>query len=384
MPTQQIEFEPATLHYLWRNERSRSSFRTAVSLHSHTLHSREALDFVPRISTHSFVLRRILAVWDARYRARSGGRSIDYSRAWWTPPVCARQALDLESHQIESQLGVMPIVSITDHDNMDAARLLSMTSEGGECIWSVEWSVPYRGTVLHAGIHNIAATEAEAKLEAMNRFTEEPVEGRLQAILEWLASDRDCLVVLNHPLWDEKAIGSAEHRAVVNAFLGNYGALIHALELNGLRSWRENSQVLALAGEFGIKAISGGDRHGSEPNAVLNLTHAETFAEFVTGIRNGEKSEILFMPQYRQSITLRMLHNVLDVVGEQPAHSLGWTHVCDRVFHCCDDGSHKSLTQLLGGRVPRPVRALTGVAHMMRRQPVRSALRLALGAQEIV
>jgi hypothetical protein len=31
--------------------------------------------------------------------------------------------------------------------------------------------------------------------------------------------------------------------------------------------------------------ISGGDRHGCEPSAVLNLTNAKTFSEFIDEIR---------------------------------------------------------------------------------------------------
>ena len=255
-----------------------------------------------------------------------------------------------------------------------------MTSVAKACIWSVEWTVPYQGTFLHVGVHNVPPAEAESKLAMMNRFTSEPIERRLPELLDWLGSPPGSLVVLNHPLWDEKGIGPADHGKVVDSFLTHYRTFIHALELNGLRSWRENTKVIDLARRLCMSVVSGGDRHGTEPNATLNLTNARTFAEFAGSIRCGERSEILFMPQYRQSRTLRLLNNVFDIIGEHPAHSLGWTHVCDRVFYLSGDGSHKRLTQVLA-RPPHLVSALTTVARFARRQSVRFALRLALGEE---
>ncbi len=92
-------------------------------------------------------------------------------------------------------------------------------------------------------------------------------------------------MVLNHPLWDEADIGAHQHRQTLAALLANHGRWIHAIELNGLRSWDENTEAMELARAWQLPAISGGDRHGLEPNANLNLTHAATFAEFVAEIR---------------------------------------------------------------------------------------------------
>ena len=54
--------------------------------------------------------------------------------------------------------------------------------------------------------------------------------------------------------------------------------------------------------------ISGGDRHGVEPNANINLTNAASFTEFVHEIRREKKSNLLFMPQYAQPWKHRILH----------------------------------------------------------------------------
>lgn len=66
-------------------------------------------------------------------------------------------------------------------------------------------------------------------------------------------------------------------------------------EINGLRPWRENRAVIAFAEAAAKPVISGGDRHGLEPNANLNLTNAANFAEFADEVRTGW-SDILIMP----------------------------------------------------------------------------------------
>ena len=43
-------------------------FRTGVSLHSHTLHSRESLNFIYHAARHSALLRWVLRRGERRYR----------------------------------------------------------------------------------------------------------------------------------------------------------------------------------------------------------------------------------------------------------------------------------------------------------------------------
>ena len=61
--------------------------------------------------------------WERERHQASAGEGLDFSRAYWRGPVCARRALDLERRQIE-QLDLGPIVSLTDHDNIDASLVL--------------------------------------------------------------------------------------------------------------------------------------------------------------------------------------------------------------------------------------------------------------------
>jgi hypothetical protein len=84
------------------------------------------------------------------------------------------------------------------------------------------------------------------------------------------------------------------------------GDFIHAFELNGLRSWSENVAVRALAGAWNKPVVSGGDRHGAEPAANLNLTQAATFSEFAAEVRGGA-SQVVFLPHYREPIRVRFL-----------------------------------------------------------------------------
>ena len=51
--------------------------------------------------------------------------------------------------------------------------------------------------------------------------------------------------------------------------------------------------AMELAEEFQTTAVSGGDRHGTEPNAVLNLTNAGVFGEFAHEVRFQRKCDFL-------------------------------------------------------------------------------------------
>ncbi len=56
--------------------------------------------------------------------------------------------------------------------------------------------------------------------------------------------------------------------------------------------------------------ISGGDRHGVEPNANINLTNATSFTEFVHEIRRQKKSNVLFMPAVCRAVEAS--HSAID------------------------------------------------------------------------
>jgi hypothetical protein len=162
------------------------------------------------------------------------------------------------------------------------------------------------------------------------------------------------LIVLNHPLWDQSGMGCQEHLTVVRELIKSIGQWVHALELNGLRSWTENHAVMDLASASNHPLISGGDRHGCQPNAILNVTNAENFAEFVSEVRGG-RSDILFMPRCRKALKSRVLQELCDVVGDYPELN-GRKRWSDRVFYCRDRGEIVPISMVWNGHEPKVVK----------------------------
>jgi hypothetical protein len=175
-------------------------------------------------------------------------------------------------------------------------------------------------------------------------------------------------------------VGRARHTAAARRFVANYGRFLHAFEINGLRPWPENRMAIDFAAECRKPTISGGDRHALEANTVLNLTDAATFDEFVDEIRNGY-SKVLVTVQYTEPFTLRILHNLEQILADHEAHGLGWRRWSDRVFYACDDGVVRSLTELWGNHGPMAVRTFVRGVQILHAPPLRGAFRTMLGGR---
>src|SRR5579863_3782254 len=171
---------------------ARRRFRTAVSLHGHTLHSRERLDFVYRLAKQFGPLRVALERGEARYRAIHG-LPLDLSRAWWTPPLAPHDAWLLETSRIENHFGWNAQVSLTDHDDIEGPLALRVLEECRDTPVSVEWTVPYAHTFLHLGIHNLDANRARQTMRDLAAFTARP-SARLNSLLQYVAADPTTLV----------------------------------------------------------------------------------------------------------------------------------------------------------------------------------------------
>ena len=231
----------SNVSFLWRNAGYTRPFRTGVCLHGHTMHSEECLSFLPRY------LHRVPGVSQIVSRYQRGPRpAVDFSRAYWTPPLSPASALHLEHEQI-TQLGLHPLVSLTDHDNIEAGVTLQETENADEVPVSVEWTVPFSGSIFHLGIHNLPPAEAQSWMSAMMAYTDTPDERLLRAILCALAEIPQVLVVLNHPFWLEEGIEEAVHQPALDRFLREHLRCLHAFELNGTRKWTENAAVMELA-----------------------------------------------------------------------------------------------------------------------------------------
>ncbi len=356
------------LHYLIRHPRTCAGFRTCVSLHGHTMHSRESTAFVARIAKKSkwfnIFIEHQLKKYSERYAEKQlVNLEAQAKRMWWTSPLSGSQAFQVEKGQIE-KLGMRPIVSLTDHDNIEAPLQLQMIAENSQAPISVEWTTPYDQTYFHVGVHNLHPHWAREMMRAMEELTENPSGEKLRSMFADLASHPDVLIVLNHPYWDQPWLGSETHERLLKRFLSEYGEWVHALEINGLRSWTENRKVVRLAEQAGIKLISGGDRHGREPNATLNLTNATTFGDFAREIRGDAPSEVLIMPHFHDPLLLRVLQTMWDVLKEHPEHALGQVRWTERVFRLCYDGEVKSFDEFFEGREPFLMRQMINASRM--------------------
>ena len=365
-----------SVNFGWRDSIPTHGVSTAVCLHGHTMHSEECLNFLPRY------LRRIPGISRILDRYERRPEPVDFNRSWWTPPLSPASALRLEQDQIAA-MGLRPLVSLTDHDNIAAGMSLQVAGEAGQVPVSVEWTVPYERSILHLGIHNLPPTSARAWISLLAEHTAAPNESALPLLLRELDKIPDVLIVLNHPYWLEEGVAEPDHRRALNRVLRECIHWFHAFELNGTRPWKENAAVIELARTRGVPVISGGDRHAGEPAACLNLTAAGTFAEFVSEIRGGYSS-VWFQPRYREPMALRVLEAVRDILRPYPEYPERerWT---DRFFYRGQDGMVRSLSTVWEDRVPWMLSAATSVLQLPAATGLRPALRLLLAQQgEIV
>jgi hypothetical protein len=287
-------------------------------------------------------------------------------------------AFDLEMRQIE-KLGLAGMVSITDHDTIKAPMLLRTVPSARQIPVSVEWSAPYGGSqAFHLGVHNLPSARAAEWMATLEEFTAHPSDARLTEILAALHREANVLVVFNHPMWDLYLIGKEKHQFLVNEFLQKNGAFLHALEVNGLRNWDENRTVRRLAEKWNMLLISGGDRHGVEPNANVNLTNATSFTEFVHEVRRERRSNVLFLPQYAEPWKHRILQSTIDAIRHYPEFPQGSRSWDDRVFHPDTTGVVRPLSELWpNGSAPRLISAGLALVQLMGQGLVAGGLRLA-------
>ena len=367
----------STISYLWRDQKAAEGFRSGVSLHSHTNQSKETLDFLANLGNQYPLVRPLLSRLERRSEEMHGVR-LDYAASYWTPPMTPKLAFDLESRQIE-KLNVASMVSISDHDNIKAPMLLRTVPSARQIPVSVEWSAPYGGVQsFHLGVHNLPSARAAEWMQTLEDYTANPVPERLTEILAELNAEPNVLVIFNHPLWDLYLIGQEKHEFLVNEFLQKSGAYLHALELNGLRNWDENRAVRRLAEKWNMLLISGGDRHGVEPNANINLTNATSFTEFTHEIRRERKSNVLFMPQYAQPWKHRILQSTLDAIRNYPDFPQGSRTWDERAYHPDANGVIRPLCELWPrGRAPLAISWAIAMVQLLGKGPVSGGLRLA-------
>jgi hypothetical protein len=365
------------ISYSWRHNNAAQGYHSGVSLHGHTNQSKETLDFLAAIAYDYKSLRPFFARREKK-ALQNHGIELDYAAGYWTPPLTPRMAFDLEQKQIEDQMNLPALVSLTDHDNINAPLLLRTVPSARHIPISVEWTAPFMDTAFHLGIHNLPSATGIELMKVLDNFTHHPSDTQLTSLLADLHSMANVLIIFNHPLWDLYRIGHDLHRLRVDQFLARNNKFMHAFELNGLREWHENRETAALARKWNQITISGGDRHGIEPNANINLTHATSFTEFVHEVRYDRVSHVHFMPQYAEPWKYRMLQSVLDAVREYPEFPQGMRHWDERVFHPDAVGEVRPIAELWpGGRAPYYLRCAANIIRILGMAPVSGTLRYA-------
>jgi hypothetical protein len=339
-----MNLKQTRLHILREPENLASRARTGVSLHCHTEHSKEMLDFIPHYAQKLPIIAQFYRKEDAKYKEKKGRDFAYYfSSAYWSPPLTANGVYEIEKRQIE-EAGIAAIVSLTDHDSIDANITIN---ESETAPISLEWTVPFEYGYFHVGVHNLPKDRARELTETLLDYTfnkEQHSNARLTEMLAMLNEIPTALVILNHPLWDIELVGEERHRQLLKDFIRIHGRWIHAFEINGFRSWSENKAVIEMAESLGIPVATGGDRHGCKPNTVINLTNAVTFEEFVDEIRDGRKSEVVLMPEYEHPIHSRQLQSFSEILKNYPEFAEHRRRWFDRVFF--DLGDDKGIVPL--------------------------------------
>lgn len=357
------------LSCFWNEPQVPGKYRSAVSLHSHTNHSKESLRFIPEFTQKKPLLR-----WALERQSRRSTIPVDWARAYWTPPLIPKLAYEVEKNQIEQVLALAALVSLTDHDSISAPTALRGFGETSQIPLALEWTVPFEEAVFHLGVQNLPSEAAQAIVDDLGAYTRHRSTRHLRELLAMLHQQPDVLVILNHPLWDLSGIGQPRHEEVLGRFLREHCKFLHAFELNATRSRSENHDVIELAGLWQQLLISGGDRHGCEPSAALNLTCAGTFTEFVREIRIEQRSHVLFMPQYAEPLVVRTMEAVLDVVREYPRYPDGYRRWDDRVFHPDASGSSDQPLSSFWKAPPAFIECIFAIMRVMENATLRGTL----------
>lgn len=328
------------LHILTESSKDLSGrARSGVSLHCHTELSKELLEFVPHYADKLPVISHFWRKERANWIARTG-KDMDFSTGFWSPPMPPESVFEAERRQIE-EAGLNPIVSLTDHDCIEANKGINKTVDNSVAPISMEWTVPFEYGFFHVGVHNLPENRADEIAKTLLAFTfdeEERSKKSLDELFAMLNELHGVLIVLNHPLWDIELVGETRHRQLLTQFLREHGRWLHALEVNGFRSWSENKAVIEMAEACGLPIVTGGDRHGCQPNTVVNLTNASTFGEFAEEVRHDKHTEIVLMPEYRQPLHSRQLQSFSEILGHYPDFREGRRRWFDRVHFDIGDG----------------------------------------------
>jgi hypothetical protein len=385
-----MKLKQTRLHILHQAADLSKEAKTGVSLHCHTQFSKEMLDFVPHYADKLPIISHFWKKERQKYFEREG-RYPDFSSGFWSPPLTEQEVFDIEKKQI-NDAGLDAVVSITDHDCIEANLQICGQKENETAPVSMEWTVPFQYGFFHVGVHNLPKANALeiSKLLLDYTFSEEKKgDAELHEVFSMLNAIPHVLLVLNHPLWDIEMVGKEKHNLLLKNFIREHGKWIHAFEINGFRKWSENKAVIEMAESLGIPLVTGGDRHGCKPNTVLNLTDSKTFSEFAGEIRVDKRSEVVMMPEYRQPLQSRQLQSFSEILSHYPEFPDGRKNWFDRVHFDNGDGdgsrplsAYNGSRWLRGG--PAWLRASIWTLAVLGHERARPVFRLAMKRKDVV
>ena len=333
-----MNLKQTRLHILHEARDLSQSAKSGVSLHCHTEHSKEMLDFIPHYAEKLPIISHFWKKERDKYQEKEG-KAIDFSTAYWSPPMTPQDVFNIEQTQINGA-GLDALISISDHDSIDANLQINEQTNNQKAPISLEWTVPFEYGFFHVGVHNLPKNRAIEITKTLLDYTfgENPTNEKLHQMFAMLNEIPQVLVILNHPLWDIEIVGKEKHEALLKNFIKDHGRWIHAFEINGFRTWSENKAVIEMAEALGIPIATGGDRHGCKPNTVVNLTNAKTFDEFAEEIRVDRRSEVVLMPEYSQPLHSRQLQSFSEILKHYPEYPEGRQKWFDRVHFDTGDG----------------------------------------------
>ncbi|MCY7377467.1 MAG: hypothetical protein LH472_16035 [Pyrinomonadaceae bacterium] len=360
---------------------------TGVSLHCHTQHSKELLDFVPYYAAKIPVVSYFWERECRRYLEREGKRLPSFSTGYWSPPLTGNEVFQSEKEQM-NRAGLDAIVSITDHDCITANLEINEHIPNNQAPISMEWTVPFECAFLHVGVHNLPparAFEMTGQLLDYSSNPANPNNEKLHEIFAMLNELPKVLIVLNHPVWDIEMIGDKLHLALLKDFIAEHGKWIHAFEVNGFRSWSENKVVIEMAETLGFPLVTGGDRHCCQTNTVINLTNSKTFAEFAEEIRVDKYSEIVLMPEYKEPLHARQIASIAQILKNYPEFPVGRQRWFDRVHIAAeDDFGLRPLSAHWKGGDPQWLRWAMWTVGVLSHKNMRPVFRLAMKREDLV
>jgi len=164
-----MNLKQTRLHILHKPKNLSGEAKTGVSLHCHTEHSKEMLEFIPHYAAQLPIIAYFWKKEREQYIKREG-KPPDFSTGYWSPPMTAHDVYNIEKEQI-NRAGLEAIASITDHDSINANLQIGEGIANENAPISLEWTVPFSYGFFHVGVHNLPKDRAVELTKTLLDYT---------------------------------------------------------------------------------------------------------------------------------------------------------------------------------------------------------------------